>query len=128
MKSDKIEYRYNEGDFLDELQRYVDSTYSQHYVNKEIQVIDIWQSRGTLETTAADTAIKYIMRFGKKDGKNHKDLLKAMHYILLMMYASDNRKEQNETRTGATEPYNTDGGQGGGFSAQRSGLTARPSF
>lgn len=126
--NDKIQYNYKEDDFLDELKRYVDSTYSQHYVNKEIQVIDIWKSRGTLETTAADTAIKYIMRFGKKDGKNHKDLLKAMHYILLMMYASDNRKEVNETRTGATKQIDADGSQGGGLTTERSGFTARPSF
>jgi hypothetical protein len=82
-------YRYNEAKYLKELTDYVDQTYGQHYVAKDIQVIDIWQSMDSLDTTARDTAIKYLCRYGKKDGKNRKDLLKAMHYIILMMYAED---------------------------------------
>lgn len=89
----KIKYNYNEDKYLADITNYVNSTYGQHYVNDGIQVIDVWHARGTLETTAADTAIKYIMRYGKKEGKNRKDLLKAMHYIMLMMYADDTTKE-----------------------------------
>jgi hypothetical protein len=86
-------YKYNEAKYLRELADYLDGTYGEHYVAKEIQVIDIWESLGTLDTTARDTAIKYLMRHGKKDGKNRKDLLKAMHYIILMMYAEDKLQE-----------------------------------
>ena len=88
-----MNYRYNEGDYLKELTDYISQTYGQHYVAKDIQVIDIWESLNTLDTTARDTAIKYLMRHGKKDGKNRKDLLKAMHYIILMMYAEDKLQE-----------------------------------
>ena len=84
-----MKYRYNEAKNLKELTDYVDQTYGQHYVAKDIQVIDIWQSMDSLDTTARDTAIKYLCRYGKKDGNNKKDLLKAMHYIILMMYAED---------------------------------------
>lgn len=84
-----INYKYNEGDILQEVQAYIDSTYGQHYVgNGEVQTVDFWESLGSLDTTARDTAIKYLARFGKKGGNNRKDLLKAIHYIILMMYAT----------------------------------------
>lgn len=82
-------YKYNEGLILNEIKSYIDSTYGQHYVgNGEIQTVDFWESLGSLDTTARDTAIKYLARFGKKGGNNRKDLLKAIHYIILMMYAT----------------------------------------
>ena len=102
-------YKYSEDSYIQDIQNYVDSTYGQHYVNDGIQVVDVWHARGTLETTSADTAIKYIMRYGKKDGKNRKDLLKAVHYIMLMMYADSNITEiKNETRTRTFVPVGID--------------------
>lgn len=94
LKFNKANYNYNEPDHLQELVEYIDSTYGQHYVNEGIQVVDVWQSMGSLNTTARDTAIKYLARYGKKDGKNRKDLLKAMHYIILMMYAEDMNNDE----------------------------------
>jgi hypothetical protein len=89
-----ISYNYKEDVSIEKIIEYVNSTYSQHYVsnNKQIQVIDVWESLGSLETTARDTAIKYLARYGKKDGRNEKDLLKAIHYIILMMYAASKDK------------------------------------
>lgn len=88
-------YRYNEDKILSELIDYVSKTYDQHYVVKPgSQVIDIWEASGSLETTARDTAIKYLMRYGKKDGKNKKDLLKAIHYIILMLYVHGKEVEE----------------------------------
>lgn len=86
----KSKFRFGEDVFLTESIEYIGSTYSQHYVGEkvEIQTIDVWDSMGSLETTARDTAIKYLMRYGKKKGKNKADLLKAIHYITLMHYAS----------------------------------------
>ena len=92
-------YKYMEDEIIDEVMSYINSTYGQHYVgNGEIQTVDFWESLGSLETTARDTAIKYLARFGKKGGNNRKDLLKAIHYIILMMYAT--REENNETHSG----------------------------
>jgi len=105
-------YKYSEDVFIQDIKDYIDSTYGQHYVNDDIQVVDVWQARGTLDTTAADTAIKYIMRYGKKEGKNRKDLLKAVHYILLMMYADDFKMEKKiETRTRTFVPVDPNIGQ-----------------
>tara|TARA_S200002703_G_scaffold152504_1_gene152978 strand:+ start:283 stop:585 length:303 start_codon:yes stop_codon:yes gene_type:complete len=85
----KIPYRFSEDKIVKSLQDYLDGTYSGHYTNedkKEIQVIDVWESMGSLDSTARDNALKYLLRFGKKEGKNPKDLYKAMHYIILMLY------------------------------------------
>ena len=82
-------YKYNEDVYVENIMKYLNGTYGEHYVAKDIQVIDIWESLDSLETTARDTAIKYLCRYGKKAGKNRKDLLKAIHYIILMMYAAD---------------------------------------
>jgi Protein of unknwon function (DUF3310) len=89
------EYKYDEDKYLNDIKKYLDGTYGEHYVAKDIQVVDIWESLGTLESTARDTAIKYLCRYGKKDGKNKKDLLKAIHYIILMMYAN---REQDQAQ------------------------------
>jgi len=93
-----IEYKYNEASIVNDLIKYIDSTYDQHYVgNKEIQTVDFWESLGSLDTTSRDTAIKYLARYGKKSGKNRKDLLKSLHYIVLMIYAHDKEEASDDS-------------------------------
>lgn len=88
MMQNTIKFKYDEDKHLDDVINYIKSTYEQHYVGDgDIQTVDFWFSLGSLDTTARDTAIKYLARFGKKEGRNRKDLLKAIHYIILMMYA-----------------------------------------
>lgn len=86
-----VRWRYNEGANLEELRKYVGATYGQHYGNDkdEVQLFDYWHSLGILGTVARATAMKYLARFGKKAGRNRKDLLKAMHYILLALWELD---------------------------------------
>ena len=82
-------YKYSEKQILDDVAEYVLSTYAGHYVGKEeIQTLDVWESLDMAEQMCQGTAIKYLMRFGKKDGKNKKDLLKAIHYVILLMHFS----------------------------------------
>lgn len=81
-------FKYNEADIVGELMEYLEATYNQHYIGEnDVQTVDVWEANGSLSTTARDNAIKYLMRYGKKGGKNRKDLLKTMHYVVLMMYA-----------------------------------------
>lgn len=90
-----VEYKYHEDVILAELKSYIDATYRQHYVGEDgVQVIDVWEGLGSLETTVRDTSLKYLMRYGKKDGRNRKDLLKALHYIVLLMYTNDKLSPQ----------------------------------
>lgn len=93
-------FRYNEEQNTAKVMAYISSTYGEHYGHdvgdKQFQVIDLWEGAGSLGTTARDTAQKYLARYGKKNGYNEKDLLKAIHYILLMMY-DQQKKEASAT-------------------------------
>lgn len=81
------EYKYDEDVVLTEIEEYIDSTYKGHYTNKNnsVQGLDIWKARGTMSDSCIDTSIKYLLRYGKKEGRNRKDLLKAAHYIILAL-------------------------------------------
>lgn len=92
--------KYNEDVFLEKIKQYIASTYDQHYVGDNgIQAIDVWHSLGSAQTTVRDTALKYLMRFGKKDGYNEKDILKAIHYLVLLhffTYTADRAVSQTD--------------------------------
>jgi len=79
--------KYNEDEILNEAFNYIKSTYGQHYAgDQEIQLFDYWKSLGIMTPVAVGTAMKYLARFGKKEGANRKDLLKALHYTVLAMH------------------------------------------
>ena len=97
-------FRFNEDKILGEALTYLESTYAGHYVGElagreqnNIQTIDVWQTLGSVDTTCRDTAIKYLMRYGKKDGYNRKDLLKAIHYIVLLWYFTQETKDDDSS-------------------------------
>jgi hypothetical protein len=81
----QFDWKYGEGKVLADLSDYLKGTYGAHYTNElnTIQTLDVFESRGTLSSTSIDNAIKYLMRYGKKKGKNKMDLTKALHYIVL---------------------------------------------
>jgi len=88
-------FKYEEDRFLDEVREYIASTYDQHYVGSDkerTQVVDLWESLGSLDTTSRDTAIKYLSRYGKKGGHNKVDLMKAIHYTILLWYATEDKQ------------------------------------
>lgn len=82
---DDIKYKYREDQIMDELSKYIESTYKAHYASEEedIQTVDVWKSLGIEKESCQSNVIKYAMRYGKKDGLNKKDLLKIMHYTIL---------------------------------------------
>jgi aromatic ring hydroxylase len=85
--------KYDEAKICKEIETYIMSTYNQHYVGKDgVQTIDVWQSMGMEKELCLGTALKYLMRFGKKEGYNEKDLFKAVHYIVLLIYFSRNKE------------------------------------
>lgn len=83
--------KYNEEKILLEISQYIDGTYQQHYSTDEqgFQVQDMLRQLGIDKDFCQANAIKYLCRYGKKDGKNRKDLLKAIHYIVLLMSSED---------------------------------------
>tara|TARA_R100001463_G_C3466305_1_gene215419 strand:- start:53 stop:376 length:324 start_codon:yes stop_codon:yes gene_type:complete len=83
--------KYREDEILDEIKEYIGNTYNQHYSTTEdgFQVQDMLRQLGIDKDFCQANAIKYLCRYGKKDGKNRKDLLKAIHYVVLLMSSED---------------------------------------
>ncbi len=85
--------KYNEDKILKEIGDYIKSTYGEHYatIKNGTQVQDLLRDVGIDKDFCQANAIKYIARFGKKNGRNRKDLLKAVHYIVLLMDSEDKK-------------------------------------
>jgi hypothetical protein len=81
-------HKYKEIETLKEIEEYIIKTYAEHYVgNKGIQVMDLLlANEPTGLEYARGNVVKYVMRYGKKGGYERKDLLKAAHYLLFMLY------------------------------------------
>ena len=88
--------KYKEDKILEEIKNYVKSTYTEHYSTTEdgFQVQDMLRQLGIDKDFCQANAIKYLCRYGKKDGKNRKDLLKAIHYVILLLSSEDADKEK----------------------------------
>lgn len=85
-------FRYNEDELLKELEAYIESTYGQHYVGGDgsgLQIQDLFHSVGIAVPFCQANAIKYLARYGKKNGRNRADLLKALHYTILLLHFED---------------------------------------
>lgn len=89
-----MSFKYNEDKILNDVQDYIKSTYGQHYVHKDIQVQDLFQSIGIASDFCRGNAMKYLARYGKKGGKNKKDLFKAIHYIILLITSEENNEDK----------------------------------
>jgi hypothetical protein len=96
VSSDSISYKYAEDRILADLKAHLDSTYSQHYMteDKGIECFDAWIALGDSTPTFRNTAIKYLWRYGKKNGSNKKDLMKALHYIFMCLYVDHYKDEK----------------------------------
>ena len=88
--------KYNEKSILSEVISYIESTYNEHYSTdgKGLQAMDIFRNMNTDKDFCQSNAIKYLIRYGKKQGRNEKDLYKAIHYIILLI--SSERKEKHK--------------------------------
>ena len=85
-------FKYEEDVILKQAEEYIAKTYELHYTGDEgkMQTLDLIESIGDAEAFCRSNAIKYLSRFGKKDGKNRKDILKAIHYCTLLYHFSFN--------------------------------------
>ena len=84
--------KYKEDKIINEIKSYVESTYTQHYstTDEGFQVQDILRHLDINKDFCQANAIKYLCRYGKKNGYNRNDLLKAVHYIILLMSEEPN--------------------------------------
>ena len=87
---------YNEDKYLKELQDYILDTYKQHYSKSKFQSTQFILDSGHGEGFCIGNIMKYAQRFGNKNGKNRKDLLKILHYTMIALYNLD-MELNNET-------------------------------
>jgi len=98
LKSKDIDYKYNEGNTLAELQEYIDSTYDEHYSKNKFQATEFIIDGGHGEGFCIGNIMKYAQRYGKKGGKNRRDLLKVIHYGIIALYINEMEESENETK------------------------------
>lgn len=90
-----VSYRYNEGNLLTEIKDYIDSTYDEHYSQDKLQALEVIIDAGHGEGFMLGNSMKYLKRVGKKKGETRKDLLKVIHYGLLMIDLLDKKEQAN---------------------------------
>ena len=94
--------KFNEDEALKTLQTYIESTYDGHYSMNKIQSTEFIFDEGHGEGFCLGNIIKYAQRYGKKEGKNTADLLKIVHYGIILLGAT---YESEKTRKSYTSKY-----------------------
>ena len=91
--------KYKEDESIKALQDYISTTYGGHYTSEQnnVQTLDLIESVGDAESFCRSNAIKYLSRYDKK-GQAKRDILKAMHYCLLLYYFSGHTNNETPTR------------------------------
>ena len=85
----KIQYKFNEGALIQELQNYIDGTYNGHYSKNNFQSTEFISDCGHGIGFAIGNILKYAQRYGKKNGKDRSDLLKVIHYGIIALHINN---------------------------------------
>ena len=98
-------WKYNEDKILKDISDYVTSTYSGHYCGQDdeysdIQTIDLMAAKGLASSFCQANILKYGSRYGEKDGRNKRDLMKVIHYAMLLLHFD---KHYSRQENGLTE-------------------------
>ena len=84
-------FKYHEDEILKDIQEYVSRTYQGHYTGtkhefRKVQTIDLMAARDIATDFCHANILKYGSRYGSKNGKNKTDLLKVIHYAMLLLH------------------------------------------
>ena len=98
-------WKYNEDKILKDVEDYVTSTYHGHYCGDEedyadIQTIDLMAAKKLAAGFCQANILKYGSRYGDKDGRNKRDLMKVIHYAMLLLHFD---RHFSRTNNGLTE-------------------------
>ena len=85
------QYKYHEEEILKDIEEYVSKTYQGHYTGtkhefRKVQTIDLMAARDIAAQFCQANILKYGSRYGSKDGRNKTDLLKVVHYAMLLLH------------------------------------------
>jgi len=104
------DYKYDEDIYLEELYDYVNGTYDEHYSQNKFQATEFIIDSGHGVGFTVGNVMKYAQRYGKKDGHNRKDILKVLHYAIMLLYVHDEYDHEqiiddSELSLGPDRPY-----------------------
>lgn len=87
----KIDYKFDEGKILEELQAYIDATYTGHYSKNKFQSTEFIIDCGHGTSFAIGNILKYAQRYGRKGSLEdaRKDLMKVLHYGIIALHTHD---------------------------------------
>ena len=87
-----IEYKFNEKQYIDEFQTYIDKTHDVHDSSNQFQSTEVIIDRGHGTGFCMGNVDKYSNRYGKKGSKYdaRKDLMKILLYALIQLHIHDN--------------------------------------
>ncbi len=95
--STNTKQKYSEDVIIKELKEYIGRTYQQHYSagDDKIQTLDLIEACGDGEAFCRSNILKYASRYDKK-GTARRDIMKILHYAVLLMHFND-KNAQRET-------------------------------
>jgi hypothetical protein len=93
-------WKYNEDKILKDVEEYVTRTYGSHYCGQnqeyqDIQTIDLMAAKELAVNFCQANILKYGSRYGQKNGRNKIDLLKVIHYAMLLLHFDGHYSRQN---------------------------------
>jgi len=97
LSTSKNTQKYSEDVIIKELKDYITRTYDQHYSagDDKIQTLDLIEACGDGEAFCRSNILKYASRYDKK-GTARRDIMKILHYAVLLMHFND-KNAQRET-------------------------------
>jgi hypothetical protein len=115
-------YKYDEKQILKDIRKYIDCTYNEHYSQSRIQTTEFIIDAGHGDGFCIGNIMKYAQRYGKKNGKSTKDLLKIIHYAIMLISANHTQKHINNSKS-----YNLSSSSSSTSKKSRSSISSRRS-
>jgi hypothetical protein len=88
----KIDYKYKEDVYLNELMCYINNTYGEHYSKNKFQATEFIMDSGHGTGFCVGNVLKYAQRYGRKGAPEdwRKDMMKVIHYAMMQLHVHDN--------------------------------------
>ena len=99
-----IDYKFSEGEILEDVKEYIDNTYDSHYAKTVKQATEIIIDQGHGTGFCMGNILKYAQRYGKKEGRNKNDLMKVIHYAIIQL-SQDHYQDDSPLQSPLIEKY-----------------------
>ena len=91
----KVDFKFNENVYINEIEAYIKQTYNQHYSKKKFQASEFIYDTGHGTGFNMGNVMKYAQRYGNKGTSEdaRKDLMKVIHYAILQLHVHDTSQQ-----------------------------------